>query len=89
MNKHKWTPGEWRIESDGWISTESDPVCMIEEGGFSGHFKYAEHDAHLIAAAPDLYEALAEIDAWSRRQDIALPSPAIYRAMAKARGEAS
>lgn len=46
-----------------------------------------EEIAHLIAAAPDLYQALAEIDRWSRRQNIALPTSKVYAALAKARGE--
>lgn len=48
----------------------------------SGYYQ-ALHDS----AAPELYEALEEISEWSRRQNIALPSPKIYAALAKARGE--
>ena len=47
----------------------------------------AEH-LRLYSAAPDLLEALEEIDRWSRRANIAMPSPKIYAAIAKAKGEA-
>ena len=47
------TPGDWQLDDDGWI-VGNGPICMIEEGGITGVFKEAEHDATLIALAPTL-----------------------------------
>ena len=62
MNEPKFTPGPWvnnqgRIESDlehGWVN---DGWCIAECNG-----PQAEINAHLIAAAPDLYKALAHLE---------------------------
>lgn len=69
MRDPKWTPGPWKQSlpddtaiygADGW------PVCETGVNqGYDEHFERIEADARLIAAAPDLYEALVAIyDAW-------------------------
>ena len=54
MSETKWTPGPWRggHRCDGHIRTtvDGERVSIAEA--------YSVADAHLIAAAPDLYEAL-------------------------------
>ncbi len=58
MDKTKWTPGSWQPYQGAdtnwwWVITDSDGS---EIGSGDGGFE--EADAHLIAAAPELYEAL-------------------------------
>ena len=69
MNKTKFTPGPWIIftklssqeNHKGFILTDANKMCVadvepIDEDGAAGIY-----NAHLIAAAPDLYEALANL----------------------------
>lgn len=99
-NDTKFTPPPWNVST--WIEqpnnrtkpmvaavgvtvaiTHPSPICQQDE---------CEANAHLIAAAPELYEAL--IQARSELEEIALAeigepynSPKINAALAKARGE--
>ncbi|MDI3298242.1 MAG: hypothetical protein QJR08_03630 [Bacillota bacterium] len=94
MSDHKkWTPGPWRVRpgfSDahfvvvaGEYADEGEPDLLVHVGTAN------PQDAHLIAAAPDLYEALDEIVLKYGRY---LPMRELSRAkaaLAKARGEAT
>lgn len=98
----KWTPGPWRVSTIGLMNDGSLPVSS-DQGQIArvsaqadfprgqGHnSECAERDAnaHLIAAAPDLYAALdALIDGrnWTMSTEKFLAARA---ALAKARGEA-
>lgn len=63
----KWTPGPWRVKR--WSAYESGVVAPVN-GQDSDVCGYALHaNAHLIAAAPDLFEAL----------EIALPALAFLQ----------
>lgn len=76
MNQH--TPGPWTIENHGSTYIISKPgdgyitrdVCRMDGSTMSAFAQKA--NAHLIAAAPDLLEALQEIisaadgDGWSQ-----------------------
>jgi len=88
MKERKWTPGPWRINFD-------NQVCVQVDGEYhavcTDQFCYAPQseqnaNARLIAAAPDLYEALEQAldDMQMNGLDIADYLPAL----AKARGEA-
>lgn len=98
-SERKWTPGPWTI------STEND-VCTQIDGEYhavcTDQFCYApeverEANAHLIAAAPDLYEALEQardtiLELINARNSEAEGSDedwvgGINAALAKARGE--
>lgn len=90
MTERKWTPGPWFAvqpeNANGWwvVSTDVDGYDTIDESGDGG---FEEQTAHLIAAAPDLYEALdAVIDGryWSMSNN---KLGAAKAALAKARGE--
>lgn len=60
------TPGPWKVEPYGWIHTdyEGRSVAIIDWKSSSPKWTVSElseqdaHNAHLIAAAPELLEAL-------------------------------
>lgn len=60
QSKVRFTPGQWFAECVGTSSAGPDGVDVYEVN--NGHTRIAEHmtegDARLIAAAPELYEAL-------------------------------
>lgn len=92
MNE-KWTPGPWfegskgiigpRIESDDQSNGFLGAVCEV-------YGEKETFDAHLISAAPDLYEALKEyLGDWGEN-DTMDHIPGVKKArfaLAKARGE--
>ena len=99
MSEAKFTKGPWTIESDDLerecyrsISGKghgalADVVWQMEDDKNTGHRSpKCEANAHLIAAAPELYEALASIE----NDDGSIPA-SIWEmrnaALAKARGE--
>jgi hypothetical protein len=65
MSETKWTPGPWRHEDGEWgtvVDAPSGNVCALASVPRSRRVA----DAHLIAAAPDIYEALdALFEDWS------------------------
>ena len=86
----KWTPGPWAVERNkrtwGWVDvvgpslgvggpTQATDLTLADEVK-----RIAE--AHLIAAAPDLYAALVHA-----QQNMPHPDQMIDEALAKARGE--
>lgn len=89
----KYTPGPWVVKSDEWgISVQCKdsvsglrfavtPICRIEQEKDSG----GEDDARLIAAAPEMYEALKKAaDSWEYMEpDV---EEAVKSAIAKAEG---
>lgn len=106
MSETKFTPGPWvterRTTKDGsshhTIGVTRDAICGVFGTHSSGRYMCVtgcidEHDAALIAAAPDLYEALqAMLSAtasdgadWSIEYRDA--RRAAYDALKKARGE--
>lgn len=62
MSEFKGTPGPWRIarkrEGKGFI--ESVGPCLAEEYAGSAWLGVSDEDANLIAAAPELLEALMD-----------------------------
>lgn len=84
MSERKWTPGPWSVKHDRGIRA-ADGACVA-----STYVAAPLADAHLIAAAPDLYEALERsVKAWT--DDVDRMGPMIRQALAalaKARGEA-
>ena len=65
MSKKKWTPGPWKVEK---LSYDSRLHCVFTKTGdsvFVARTAFApgsEANAHLISAAPDLYEALKSVE---------------------------
>jgi hypothetical protein len=89
-----WTEGPWHAwdRGIGWevhqgatchdIDLQDPGYCEVINDGFRDTF--TEQDAHLIAAAPDLYEALAEVVAqWGASGKVMKKA---HAALAKARG---
>ena len=99
MSEPKWTPGPWKFQ----VRFADQFGCQIDIRRSKGKivFTFVSHlqpssarsTAHLIAAAPDLYEALQRIVKWMDAQgynalyqdDTALKDA--RAALAKARGE--
>lgn len=53
-----YTEGPWYLDDSGWIVTDCTAVCLISNSELNAREKA---DARLIAAAPDLLEALGRI----------------------------
>ena len=93
MSDTKWTPGKWFINSRAATNVFGGPNqrCIASCGGYSDNriedcgLSENVANAQLIAAAPDLYEALAGLERSARKQgwDVS----AARAALAKARGE--
>lgn len=92
MTDCNFTPGPWYVgDQDGYLWNIHDGKARtIAETGM-GNDIYADHaeaNAHLIATAPELYEALDELEAFVHNLGYReYPSAAKARAaLAKARG---
>ena len=85
MSKTKFTPGPWLFSS--YKSGTSVIVIDGKEFGVATvNYPNRDANAHLIAAAPDLYEALDNLE----NDDGSIPDHAwklVQAALAKARGE--
>lgn len=90
MNKTIFTPGPWECRtgtSTGMVViAPNQPKVRFSVAGVGG--KNRIPNAHLIAAAPELYEALVRMKQWCEDEVGAeLPCDSIDSALAKARGE--
>ena len=93
MADTKFTPGPWRLGNfsglnDRFIYDGSDEGWAIADTKMhhGRHHKQGLANAHLIAAAPELYEALEDAALICRA--FGHQCPQFYAALAKARGEA-
>ncbi len=63
----KFTPGEWRVceltRRFGVYDSSSTSIAKVD-GAYGVAMERRKADAHLIAAAPDLYEALSAFVSW-------------------------
>jgi len=103
MSDHKYTPGPWYArEMRGWsgvcisrfredVSTAGDaPIAQVREGYPHWENKFpVEANARLIAAAPELLEALEAVVACWNHHDVgkAYVEDLARAAIAKAKGE--
>ena len=96
MSETKWTPGPWRVGFEGSATSQlaernKDCDCPPFAFGQTVGVVCNRSDAHLIAAAPELYQALEELAeeaSWSAAavdKNGALDKA--LAALAKARGE--
>lgn len=97
-----FTPGPWSVveygDGDGLAVHDSRGdwrVCFMATPGKDGDFEVIEANAHLIAAVPELYEALGEVMEWVNGwspfdidPEWAATKAKVTAAIAKARGEA-
>lgn len=100
MTEPKFTPGPWNYKDTEIISTHEKrgrPVSVVDLFGAMGG-EDSDADAYLMAAAPELYEALADAEFIMRKagqikgpmQDSFNRSASDARkALDKARGEAN
>lgn len=96
MTDTKFTPGPWEVKEEGekwlWVGPASwvKRICRVVL--YNGTEREDKANAHLIAAAPDLYDALERAEYMLRQYGM---RPEFYRevasearsALAKARGE--
>ena len=86
----KFTKGEWRVNYTGthWNNPElrNIEINYGDQGECICDTVYLDSDAHLIAAAPDMYKLLDEI-AVSMECFHGVDTNSIYELLAKARGE--
>lgn len=91
----KFTPGPWKVARTGGLfpaiygRSKREPICVFAIGDDFDVFKNHEANAHLIAAAPDLYAALYAAEPYFQGEyDYDHPQFVRLRAaLAKARGE--
>ncbi|MBW4982531.1 hypothetical protein KZZ07_08260 [Mameliella sp. CS4] len=87
MSERKWTPGSWYFDGRS-VRAEGFPRTAdhhLTDAFVTGPCNF--DDAHLIAAAPDLYEALEEATKWADKFGWAAPWYDDARtALAKAEG---
>ena len=91
----KWTPGPWRYDRTNGSPTTGEHMIAGAKPGYLAEVRDCgsgdvRANAHLIAAAPDLYAALeamtARMSLYSGHHDDALTAMG-KAALAKARGE--
>lgn len=72
MENLKITPGEWYVDEDHDVITNepmtANIVCLRPKH-FRESMKYWKANANLIAAAPDLYEAVGQLLSRFKAQD--------------------
>ena len=63
MSAGKHTPGPWRVEvcSNGVLSVQHPAGYVVDDIDCGSDDPCSVYDAHLIAAAPDLYSAIVEL----------------------------
>ena len=95
MTDTKFTPGPWRAwqpRGDESVPVRTDGLGITIAYVHQGAITNARANAHLIAAAPELYRYLAEVRKWMDTEEFG-PWEAAFCAeidavLAKARGEA-
>lgn len=100
MTEKKWTKGNWVVDKNGNVIVEGSSggvgyppsdgtIASLYDGEYIENDN-ADNDAHLIAAAPDLAEALESIleaDLRGQGEGYAEAMERGVRALAKAYGE--
>ena len=88
MSEAKFTKGEWKV--DRFVNNKGFEISFNDDGEVVADYVYEEADAHLIAAAPEMYRmlelALSRMDDDSI-EDFVYSYQDIKQLLAKARGE--
>lgn len=82
MSEPKFTPGPWYVDGTFVTNDEDLDICSMGDVAW-------EANAHLIAAAPELYEALRDLIAYCDPTGDYIDDELVWAraALAKARGE--
>lgn len=59
MSEARFTKGEW-VVNGGWVDCEGVPICSMGDEWVT--YDNDKANAHLIAAAPDMYAMLEGLD---------------------------
>lgn len=100
MSETKFTPGPWTTEDFNTqrfaVYAPNGRICQMDITRDSQRAEEGQANAHLIAAAPELYEALREVlsayvPGWDGAEysDVGGSVSHARAALAKARGEAA
>lgn len=84
MNEAKFTKGEWRVER--FVDDKGFDVTFSDDGEVIADYVYDEFDAHLIAAAPEMYDYLLHMIEHDVINDSSIERE-VKSLLAKARGE--
>ena len=88
MTERKWTSGPWVVQDETLYGTDFGYTVPLMDLSFYAENERYEDDAHLIASAPDLYEALELMCDLSETCDVDWDEINEAReVLAKARGE--
>ena len=91
MSEQRWTPGPW-VACDVFVNSKNGDA-IVSGVGKTGCDEELESNAHLIAAAPELYQELAALQArvtdagHEDDPDVVAMCGGARAALAKARGE--
>ena len=106
--ERKWTPGPWEVDDAGDVHSKHlgyaySFVAISTGEDYGGYYGdnadvdlQKKANAHLIAAAPDLYEALEELNDWifnpgpeedETEESVLATFEKVKAALAKARGD--
>lgn len=91
MSEKKWTPGPWVFDGTGphnvFGCDISNSLGDSIAGSWHGRDEVAKANAHLIAAAPELYDALEEMLRIVGGYEYPETAKMARAALTKARGE--
>ena len=86
MSEVKFTKGEWKVER--FVNNKGFEISFNDDGEVVADYVYKEADAHLIAAAPEMYNLLEMLTNHNNsRKDIIHLLGEADSLLAKARGE--
>ena len=86
MSEVKFTKGEWKVER--FVNNKGFEISFNDDGEVVADYVYEEADAHLIAAAPEMYNLLERLTSHNNcKKDIIHLLGEADSLLAKARGE--
>ena len=59
MSEAKFTKGKWRVEH--FVNEKGFEIAYNDDGEVIADYVYEESDAHLIAAAPEMYNLINDL----------------------------